>query len=281
VKWLNTSKKEFIPFSKITHISYKTQEEILPKHLNLFLKTTIAQLKKSISPNTQIFLSFIKETNLYEIYLFETSSNHTILEFQLFEKLAIDLKTHNNYLLFITNSFFVVYQQEKAIFAYENKYYTQKEIVEFIKFTHKIKIDYIKNIEQNELEELSLEFENLSQLPTLKLNSSKEYIYYFIYLLLLILSTTFLYLRTPNQVSNHPVILENKNISEETERVITNIVTLKIELLSFNYIGKGFLTLKTTPDKLHQFTLLCKKSKITKLEKIDENLFFVEIEIEF
>ena len=70
MRWFDTHEKVFIPFSNITHITKKVTEEISQKHLKSFLKTTLQLAKLPIEKNTKVFYSFIKETNLYEIYIY-------------------------------------------------------------------------------------------------------------------------------------------------------------------------------------------------------------------
>lgn len=284
----DASKKVLIPFSHITHISKKVTEQISPKYLPSFLKTLILQKNILIPKNTKIFYSFIKEANIYEIYLFETTNKNPILEFQLFENHPDFQKLRDKYFLFITTKFFVVFFNNQPLFAFENKNYTQEDIVKFIEFTHKIVIYKTIMINEKELELLKLNTQKYKKLPFQKVNNSYEFYYYLFYLLIVILFSFYIYSENLSQ-SNTPKIIKteikesykSKEITLKIVSFIKNLTTHHIKVEKLKYDKKLHSTIIATNQNLYNFLAHYKKShKIIKLEKLNENLFMAEIQIE-
>jgi hypothetical protein len=285
MKWFDTPEKVFIPFSNITHITKKVTEEISQKHLNSFLKTTLQLAKLPLKKDTKVFYSFIKETNLYEIYIFSTPHKQPLLEIQLFENYPHLNK--NQYQLFITNNFFTIYSDGKVIIAYENKNYDPNDIVKFIQFTHKITIEEIITINDEEYHQLKLRSTNLKPLPYFSLASSYEQYYFLVYVLLLLLGFYFYTISYNQPLPDQQTITteqpyKNAKISLKITQFIQNLNSKNIKLQELQYDKKLFAKIESNNQNIHDFLALYKKDmKIITLEKIGDNLLYAEVEIEF
>jgi len=286
MRWFDTPEKAFIPFSNIKHITKKVTEEISQKHLKSFLQTTLQLAKLPIEKDTKVFYSFIKETNIYEIYFFSTPHKQPLLEIQLFENYPHLNK--NQYQLFITNSFFTIYSYGKVIIAYENKNYDLNDIIKFIQFTHKITIEETITIHDEEYHQLKLNTTNPKPLPYLSLASSYEQYYFLVYLLLIILLSFYFYTITYNQplpkqqtITTEPPY-KNEKISLKITQFIQNLNSKNIKLEELKYDKKLFAKIKSNNQNIHDFLALYKKDmKIIRLEKKGDNLLCAEVEIEF
>jgi hypothetical protein len=286
MKLSSTLTSQLVLFSNTKHITKKVTEEISQKNLKSFLKTALFHEHYPITKNTKIFYSYIKETNLYEIYIFSTPYKQPLLEIQLFENYPHLHK--NRYQLFITNSFFTIYSYGKVIIAYENKNYDPNDIVKFIQFTHKITIEEIITINDEEYHQLKLNTTNLKPLPYLSIASSYEQYYFLVYLLLVILLSFYFYTITYNQplpkqqtITTEP-LYKNEKISLKITQFIQNLNSKNIKLQELQYDKKLFAKIESKNQNIHDFIALYKKDmKIIRLEKKGDNLLYAEVEIEF
>ena len=287
MRGFNTNQKVLIPYTNITHISKKVTEPISSKYLQSFLLTTALQENYPITSNSKVIYHFIQKVNIYEIYIFESSQNNPLLEFQLFENYPFVQSQKNKYYLFITKNFFVVYFGTTFFLSLENKNYTKEDIVKFVEFTYKIPIKDTVIIEPNELETLKQNIQNLKPLPFIKLQTSKEFYYYLAYIVGVILFCFYFYYQNIPQNQVQPTIqledknYQNKQITLKIATFIKNLSIHNIQLEQLQYEKKLKTTMIATNQNLSNFLTLYKKThKIIKLEKLDNNLFLMEVEIE-
>jgi len=281
---------EIIPFSNITRITKNVTEQISQKYLKSFLITTINQENLPKTKTSKIIYQFIEKSNSYEIYLFQTKHKKALLEFQLFEKYQNSLEDfHQKYQLFITHTFFTLYFDGKFISAIENKNYTTSDIIKFVQFNYKITIDEIIEVSDEEMKKLKQHSSNLQSFHFTNLQSSYESYYFLFYLVVILLASLYYYNINyntstknplPNSISEQPY--ENQKIASHITQTITHLHHKNIKLEDLNYNKKLFLKVKSTHQNLYDFLAIYKKNmKIIKLEKIEDNLIFAEVEIEF
>lgn len=282
-----TSHKALIPFSKITHISKQVTEEITQKNFKNFLQTTLTQENFELTQESYIFHYFIKEANQYEIYLLKSYNKIPILEFQLFEEYTFTNFTKEKYFLFITNNFFVVYQNKKPLFAFENKHYTKDDITKFIQFTHKIVIDEVITIEEHSFETLKSNFKNIQPLIFERYKNDHGYFYFIGYLFLIIGFASYLFIgnQQPSTIqnieNNKPSPYIKKNITNHLATFLSRGYANQIEFKQLRFNKKLYVSLSATHTNLQAFLSFYKNVTITKLEKSPENILIAEIELEF
>jgi hypothetical protein len=289
MKLSSSSTAQLIPFSNITRITKKVTEPILEKYLQSFLQTTLIQTNLPITKDSKVVYRFIEKSNHYEIYLFQTKHKKAILEFQLFENYQNDEESFKKkYQLFITKSFCTLYFDGKFVSAFENKNYATSDIIKFVQFNHKITIDEIIQINEEELIQLKLNIANLKPLRYSHLTTSYEGYYFLVYLLLIILSSLYFYTtyystKSANLSSNitKEQPYQNEKTATKITQFIENLNSKNIKLDALTYDKKLIAKIQSNSQNLYDFLALYKKDmKIIKLEKIGDNLIFAEVEIE-
>ncbi len=290
MKLFHNTNLQLLSFSNFTHITKKVTEEISDKHLKSFFQTALAQANFPIEKNTKVFYSFMKQSSSYEIYFFQSTQKHPLLEIQLFENYTYGKETtKESYQLFITTNFFTLYCNGQVLLAFENKNYSQSDILKFIQFTHKITINEIILIIDEELNELKKDISNIKPLHLIHLSNSYGHYYYFFYLTLIVLFSFYFYNTTYNDTfSKLPANTlkgkshKNQEIALKITQFITNLNNKNIKLEELRYDKKIYAKVKSNNQNLYDFLALYKKNmKIVKLEKTNDNLILGEIEIEF
>lgn len=290
MKLSSNSTLQLIPLSNLSHVTKKVTEEISQKHLKSFFQTALIQANLKIEKNTKVFYSFIKEVNLYEIYIFQTTEKNPLLEIQLFENYQnFDETLENKYTLFITNKSFAIYLNKKVILAFENKNYQESDILKFIQFTYKITIAETIMIADEEFNKLKQNTSNLKPLHYINLANSYEHYYFLVYLVVLIVSSLYFYTISYTQTipkaqteikQEQPY--NNQKIALKFTQFIEKLNSKNIKLEDLSYDKKLCAKIQSNNQNLYDFLAIYKKDmKIIKLEKIDDNLIFAEVEIEF
>jgi len=298
--------KDLISFRNLTILSVNVADKISNKHIINFLKTSLLLEHIELKPSHQIYFSFISEANIYEIILINTNLERFFLEIQIFEKFY-KKQISSTIDLFITKEFFVVYKNQKLYLCKKNDNYETNDIIDYISFKYKIKIDNIYNYNEKSFDKSKKEFledKNKNMLNYITLKQTSQHLFYMVYLIfILIFSGYFLFnhFNQNKQISNindlqklQMLKIKYKNLLQKHQNnpiLYKNIIEFfnylkvyKIALLKIKIDKKLTATiLASTKEPLYDFVLVYKKRiKIDKIYKdIKSNKFFMDIEIEF
>ncbi|MCK5294509.1 MAG: hypothetical protein KAJ49_07655 [Arcobacteraceae bacterium] len=298
------SNDNLILSNNIKNLSVIVTDEISPKYLKEFIQTSIEIENLTLNLQSKVFVSFISEINSYEIYLFDSLVKSPLNIYQIFsiyysnnQNLSIDL--------FITKDFFVVYKNGLFYFAKENEEYSNNDILNYISFTYKLKIDNIYNIDDKKIKELeeNLLVNNLSSLEYMTFEKSNSYSYFLIYIFLLIFCSSYLfYIKSDKKIDNNMVSnikqlqiykSKYKNLLEQNmdnRRVIKDLIEFfnylkvyKIYLIKMEYKNNiKAIIVANSKEQLYDFLAVYdKKSKVINIKK-DEKMgnYIMEIQVE-
>lgn len=301
-----TSNDELILTNKIKNLSVHVTDEISPKYLKEFIKTSLEIENLSLNIQNKIFLSFIEEIQTYEIYILESTLKLPLNIYQIFstyyynnESTSIDL--------FITKDFFTVYKNGIFYFSKRNKDYSKDDILSYISFNYKIKIDNVYTIDDNSLEGIKenylANFKKMKKLNYISFEENNSYKYFLIYIFILLILSSYMFYEKLNedincisknniqQLDNYKKKYQNLlNIKSNTNNITKDIIEFfnylkiyKIYLIKMEYKdGIHASIVADCKDKLYNFiSMYDKKTKVLYIKK-DKNIaqFVMEIKID-
>jgi hypothetical protein len=298
-----------ISFTNLNLISIEVTNKISSKYLNEFIKTSLKTHNISLEPHSKIFIKFIQEANIYEIYIINTLINNPFIMQQIFKSyykkdntISIDI--------FITKDFFVVYKNKEFYLSKKNKQYTKNDIINYLKFTYKLQIDNIYMIDDEELKRLKQAFLNNSyNLEYISFNNH-GYIYFLLYFLTSVVFSAYIFYyqplkyskiqsQQPNIISNDikqlqnlkqqykklsTKVIKNKQLSKKIIELFNYLKLNKIHITKIEYKQQLYITIVAKQKKfLYDFLAIYdKKIKIINLIKLEDNKnFSMDIQIEF
>ena len=290
---------ELISFKKLSILSINVENKISSKYFVDFIKTSLKLHQQEILPSTKIYISFVSEANIYEIFIINSYYDKIYLELQIFQNISskkIDL--------FITDDFFVVYKEKKLYLAKQNKNFSVDDIVYFLNFTYKLKVDNIYYYDSSEFEILKNRFKTSKKriLNYISLEKSYQHIYFIIYLLLLFLFggyVIFAQLNTLNQRDNIKNIYRLQNLKDRYKSLLqkhqNNPILYKLIVEFFDYLKLYKITLYKlkidnkfsatigAKEKTNLYNFISSYKKKIKIKKIykDRLINFMDIKIEF
>ena len=164
------------------------------------------------------------------------------------------LKDLNSFKLYISKTFFVIYENDK-LYTYQtlNQEYSKDELLHFIKKSFNITISKIKDIKDSDLEKIS---ENLEYKKTISSffnrnrKNNKSFILYLVYVLLCVCSTVIYSNYEKNNLLNDKLQkidtakkeylkiskkLKFKPFKNEYEKLIASTEKFKLKINSINY----------------------------------------------
>lgn len=241
-------------------VKLHSNEEIAPKNLNSFILTNLKKKNIKLKQKDKSYFTFIKELNLYQVFIFETKIPEIFF-----------YKAKNEKELLIAKDFFVLFKNYKIY------YYEKCENLDFEDINSYIKKSFfIKDIKTSYFDELVLnkkcdyEFVHLLKPKLFKL--------FFLYIL--VLTFSFYFYETQNKKQNFLEFTKELEISKkhlEYNYLENDLVLIQkkaklheIELISTEYKNNSFFLIFSSLNhkRLEEFL---KEFNSYKLEKMKNN----------
>lgn len=208
---------KILEYTKIKTLSITVTEEIIPKYLLKFLKTTILNSDLIISPNFQFYYNFISSSMSYEIIVFDIPKNkktNFILEpFLPFN--YYDNDNLNTTDLFIADNYFILYKNKELLLYKKITSINIDDVTKYLLQTYKIKLDNIIYLDKKLIKDLqSSYFEKEYILYSLFQNKTFQAFQIFFILITILFGYLAFNNLTGNQIitksSKEVISLENK-----------------------------------------------------------------------
>jgi hypothetical protein len=198
---------DIIDSSKIKSFSVEVTEQIDDKYLLEFLRTSIENKKNSTSEG-KFYYHFIPTSLSYEIINFKENAKDSIPEpFVFIQECEIDTRE-----LFITQSYFCVFDSKELILYKDIKNILQEDIQTYIEQLYKIKIDRVTIVDEKKYELIKNRFLSQAQKYTINFYSVKKENSFKIFLSFILFATivfiSFLYVSIN---TNLHTIVKNQN----------------------------------------------------------------------
>ena len=249
-----------IIYSKaIMTLSQKVTQQINPKYLTQFIKTTISNNDITTNKNSFYYSTFIESSLSYEILIFQTGNiNNTILEPFLFISYYNTNNNQKSVDVFILEDRFILFENQKFLILKNVENVSVKDIEIYVNQTYNIKIDNFININKEKLVDIKNKYLNNNyQTSNIKFNSiieDKSYIVFKLFFLLstlIFIFTIFLKIYPLNQTiqenitSSKTTLVQNNYIKLEDiyKKNTTKVMDRTIEL--FKYLKVNRITLET------------------------------------
>jgi len=261
---------------KFTAFSISVTQEINSNKVLTFIRTQIELQNLLISDKSYFYFKFIPEVLKYEIILFSELEDIYSSRLFSFDKLCAD---KDLYTLFITDSFFVLYQNKEVLLGKKISHILVEDIQSYIEQTYKIKASKIIVLNELQVKELVEKNKPLSKKEIAKklykVIPNNSFKYFLVYLV----SGSFLFL----------ALLYNNYNSTNSSHVTSSIKKYKVltkeeivykkhtnknssqTLLSFlEFIEKREIELKTVEYSHRNLTIQLISAKKKKLLEVLE-----------
>lgn len=231
--------------SDIKSLIVNVSEEIKKKNLLEFTYTSLDINNIDYSSNDIIYSNYLEHSSQYQFFVFPNNFEYMIIELlDEVQKESQEKKDLNNFNLYVSKSFFVIYKSSK-LYAYQvlNEKYTKDELFDFISKSFNITITNVFNLSDSDLNKFQKNIANKKhKFININKKSNKSFLLYVVYLLICI-SSVGLY-----------KTYENKNLeNEKLEKIKTaNTEYLKIsKMLKFNPFKEEYKRLINTTNKFN------------------------------
>ena len=255
----NRDDVKIIDSKAIMTLSQKVTQQINPKYLTQFIKTTISNNDITTNKNSFYYSTFIESSLSYEILIFQTGNiNNTILEPFLFISYYNTNNNQKSVDVFILEDRFILFENQKFLILKNVENVSVKDIEIYVNQTYNIKIDNFININKEKLVDIKNKYLNNNyQTSNIKFNSiieDKSYIVFKLFFLLstlIFIFTIFLKIYPLNQTiqenitSSKTTLVQNNYIKLEDiyKKNTTKVMDRTIEL--FKYLKVNRITLET------------------------------------
>ncbi len=209
---------KIIDSKTITTLSQKVTQQIDPKHLSKFIKTTILNSNIATNKNSFYYYTFIESSLSYEILIFK---NKDLTNFILEPFLLLSYYNRNdnkeNVDVFILEDRFILFKNQKFKMFKNIQNVSLNDIEIYINQTYNIKVDNFININKEELENLKDDYlKNNYKKVQYKFDSIIEDRSFSVFQIFLLISTMlFLYIMYQN-ISNSNSVKEKDSTSAQT-----------------------------------------------------------------
>ena len=121
--------------SEINTLSIKVTEKIHKKNLFKFLRTNILNSELSYTKNSFFYYTYITHSSTYEIFLYDKTTQDTILEPFILPYLLPRSKVQS---LYITDNYFALFENESLLCLKNISNTSDEEIIDYIKQIYKL-----------------------------------------------------------------------------------------------------------------------------------------------
>ncbi len=275
----------YSPLNQQNFLEIEVTEQIKEKNLKKFINTSLKFNNINIEKRDKVFVSYVKELNLYQFFILENSYKY--FEFQIFELFYKDeIKTKFD--LYVCEDFFCLYKNRS--FYYFQRFNLNLPIEEFIEFLNKkfsIQIENYKILDKNKLEELKVEYSKnniKSDIKVINLKYSFGFYFYIFYLILFVIFFYFIYLEkstinnsqliSNNLISSKQFENEYKFVSfyEKSDLLLKEIKSNNLDLISFEFRENSSKIVLNSNSKEKIYSFLEKNKKYL----LSSSLNFIE-----
>ena len=240
---------KILNINDIQTLTIKVTEEINPKNLHLFLKTSILNSGLPFSKNSFYYYFYHLDLLTYEIIFYEKNAEDIFLEpFLLLEEYS---KTDNSVKVYVTDSYFVVVKSSKVLVLKKITTLDMNEISTYIQQIYNLSNFELIQISNETLLDIAQQKRSLYMDGFYPLYSKKSFNIFLAFSLLgLFLLLIFLYignLETANKVT--PIVQKKIQVKHKSDvmtqvnLLFKNIKSNTIIIEKINYENKHFQTI--------------------------------------
>ena len=288
--------KNIATIADVKSILVNVSEKIEDKSILSFAQTSLDLNNIEYSDSYNIYCTFLKYSNQYQIIVFKSTFKYLIFELIHF---CENTQNSDTFTLYITKDFFVIFN-DNHLYTYQkiNQQYTKKELLEYISKNFKIIITNVKELDENILNEIveRKDFNSdISFLKNINQKTKKAFLLYVFYLFACISSTIF-YISYEEEAFNKKKLFEQKEAKDkylktikelkfdpyeiEYTKLVKIINTLGLKLISYNYIS-GIMNIKISSknkNNIYEFLNHYKRSLLgNSISKSDSENIFVSV----
>jgi len=260
--------KNIAALSDIKSLIVNVSEEITQKNLLNFAHTSLDIDGIEYSSIDIIYCNFLKYSKQYQLLVFPNNFKHMIIELLNYQdKKRDELKGLITFRLYITKTFFVIYENNK-LYSYQilNQEYSKDELLNFIDKNFNIVISEINEISDIELKNITENIDDneiISSFSNINRKSNKSFLLYILYLVVCVF-TTIIYQSYENKLFNDKKlnkintykkeyleiskILKFKPFKTEYIKLINTANKFNLKIISFNY-SPGNMNIKVSTKK--------------------------------
>jgi|GEM_PF-1021057 len=260
--------KNIAALSDIKSLIVNVSEEITQKNLLNFAHTSLDIDGIEYSSIDIIYCNFLKYSKQYQLLVFPNNFKHMIIELLNYQdKKRDELKGLITFRLYITKTFFVIYENNK-LYSYQilNQEYSKDELLNFIDKNFNIVISEINEISDIELKNITENIDDneiISSFSNINRKSNKSFLLYILYLVVCVF-TTIIYESYENKLYNDKKlnkintdkkeyleiskILKFKPFKTEYIKLINTANKFNLKIISFNY-SPGNMNIKVSTKK--------------------------------
>ena len=280
----------------VESILVNVSQKIEHKNILSFAKTSLDLNNIKYASSDNIYCTFLKYSNQYQIIVFKSTFNYIIFELIHSNE---DSQKSDTFTLYLTNDFFVIFNHN-SLYTYQkiNQRYSKKELLEYIFRNFNINITNVRELDETTLNEIleKKDFNfDVSFLENINKKSKKTFLLYLFYLIVCI-SSTIIYKDYEEKAFNKEKFFEEKEAENkylktlkilkfnpyeaEYTRLIKTINMLGLKLISYTYIS-GIMNIKISSKKKNNIYLFLdhyQKSLLgNSISKSDSENIFVSV----
>jgi hypothetical protein len=260
-----------IKSSNIQSLSIKVSEQINDKYILDFLRTNLASSDIELDSNSFFYFTFLKEYLSYEIIVFTKDESEFILEPFVLQSFYTN-EVSNSIDLFLTNSYFVIYENKIPLLFKNISSLSKEDIESFILQTYKIKIDNTYIIDEQKLLKIEEEYiSKNSKFSSFKFYPFKEDKSFRIFTIFIVIATAIfsyiIYNKSQKSITikDHTLELQaSKNKYQELKKIYQNSQIKPVSNMFefFKYLKLNDILIDTIVYKNKMFqTILIHKNK--------------------
>lgn len=269
--------KEIATTLDIKNLIVNVSEKINKKNISNFVQTSLSINNINYSSSDIIYCNFLEYSKQYQIFIFSNTFKYMLIELLDIENKKPD--TLNDFKLYISKSFFVIYKDLK-LYLYQvlNQEYSNDELIKFINKNFNITITSFYELSDSKINKI---YENTdikkvtSSLLNINKKSKKGFYLYLLYLVFCILIVG-LYKSYENKTLEDDKLEKIKSSKEEYLKIskmlkfkpfktkylklINNVNKFNLEIISLNY-SSNVINLKLSTKKKDDIYLFLNEYK--------------------
>ncbi|AXH15656.1 hypothetical protein CP985_04720 [Malaciobacter mytili LMG 24559] len=244
--------EKFIDFKTVL---ISVDEEILQKNLDKFIDTSLKLKGIKVKINENIFYTFIKELNSYQITIFKTNKFY-------FSNLEKYIKNESIYTLFVYENYLILYKNKKLYYYQYLKYKLTKE---------QIKEYFFKRFNFSSVEPIYLN--SLSFQKDINSSSNIKFKYLFLFLATLLFSFALFSLFKNKNLKKQEVSLyqEKKLLSTQLIKLFKEINNSNIYIKNLNFTKGEFKVVFYSKEQVSLYKFINNNKKYLDTKEVSFN----------
>lgn len=211
-----------------------------------FVKSSLFLNNISYDKSNQIYLFYIKEIETYQIMVFDKNFKSAYIEcFEHYDKIE------KENILFIHSKYFVLYKNKQAYYFQNLKYdITKEELKDYIKNNLDIDVNYVVEINDEDLAQLIKKYEERKKKSKLvNVNKAKDNFLkiYVLYIVLIIFALMYFLNILPMQKFSQPTFKTLSKVipytnfypfDDKYKKILTHTKKYKLKIINLSYQNK-------------------------------------------